>query len=58
MMLIDVDMVNYLNNTAITESVSSELNSLLGWLFLSLGIIFLYATIVRYKKQNRKLRKW
>ena len=57
-MIIDIDAVQYLNETGVTEALSGEINTMFGYIFLFIGIVFLYIVFNNYKSSKRKLKKW
>jgi len=56
-MILDWSDINFLNETAVTEALSSDLNLMFGVVLIFIGIVFLYSTFNLYKKDKRKLKK-
>ncbi len=51
-----LDYASFLNQTGISESVPSEINMMFGYLFLFIGIVFLYSVFDKYKKDKKRLK--
>jgi hypothetical protein len=57
-MIIDVDAVNYLNETSITEVVSSDVSLAIGILFIFIGVVLLLKLREYIETDKRKLRRF
>jgi hypothetical protein len=56
--MIDLEAVNYLNETSITEVVPSDISMALGIIFILIGLYIFY-TIVSYNNiENKKLKRF
>lgn len=55
-MIIDVDAVQYLNVSTVTEAVPSEYSILLGTIFLFVGFVFILRVWLNAKREKRKLK--
>lgn len=56
-MIIDLTDIDFLNKTAVTEALPTELNTLFAVVLIFIGILF-FIYLVRFKKkENRRLKK-
>jgi hypothetical protein len=57
-LIIDVDAVNYLNETSILETIPSDISLAIGIIFVFIGVVFLVKLWQYMEMDKRKLRKF
>jgi len=57
-MIIDLEAVNYLNETTVTEVVPTDIAMALGIIFILVGIYMFYIIVSSNNLENSKLKRF
>jgi hypothetical protein len=57
-MIIDVDAVNYLNETVTTEVIPGDVSIGLGIIFILIGLYILYSIVSSEMNERQKLKRF
>ena len=57
-MLIDIENLQNLTTSAITETIPVEYNILLGSIFLFIGIVFIVRIYLKGQRDSRKIKQF